>query len=150
MISCRAFCIRFLVEGQYKPRTTGSVTFASLRSNVISLFCSKDFLLGWGKWLLMERKVEGVEENCPQVCQKSPDFKTNIGELRGACRNFLKGGLKFWEKYFALTKIQATLFTLTFMSYMLFTFSHINTFLDQVQPRRLFFFPRFLPLPWFC
>jgi len=29
------------------------------------------------------------------------------------------------------------------MSYMLFQFQHINTFLDQVQPPRLFFFARF-------
>jgi len=56
------------VEEQYKPRTTLSATFASLRSNVISLFCSKDFWLGWGKWFSMERKVERLEENCPQVC----------------------------------------------------------------------------------
>jgi len=35
------------VEGQYKPRTTGSVTFASLRSNVIALLCSQDF--NWGE-----------------------------------------------------------------------------------------------------
>jgi len=56
------------VEEQYKPQTTGLVTFASLQSNVISMFCSKDFWLGWGKWSWMERKVEGLEENCPQVC----------------------------------------------------------------------------------
>jgi len=68
VISYRAFCIKFLVEGQYKPRTTGSVTFASLRSNVISLLCSKDFWLGWVKWLWLERKVEGLEENFPEVC----------------------------------------------------------------------------------
>ena len=30
-------------EVQYKPRSTGSVTFANLRSNVISSLCSKDF-----------------------------------------------------------------------------------------------------------
>jgi len=56
------------MEGQYKPLTTGSVTFASLRSNVIFLFCSKDFWLGWGRWLWMERKVEGLKGNCSQVC----------------------------------------------------------------------------------
>jgi len=33
---------------------------------------------------------------------------------------FNGGGRKFREKYFALTKVQATLFTITFMSYMLF------------------------------
>ena len=43
-------------------------------------------------------------------------------ECRGARRNFIRGGLKFWEKYFALTKVQATLFTITFMSYILFQF----------------------------
>jgi len=31
------------LEGQYKPGTTGKVTFANLRSNDISLLCSKDF-----------------------------------------------------------------------------------------------------------
>jgi len=41
---------------------------------------------------------------------------------QGARRNFLMGGLKFWEKYFAVTKVQATLFTITFMSYTLFQF----------------------------
>jgi len=56
------------VEEQHKPRTTGSVTFGTLRSNVTSLLCSKDFWLGWGKWLWLERKVEGLEESCPQVC----------------------------------------------------------------------------------
>jgi len=35
---------------------------------------------------------------------------------------FMGGGLKFGEKYFALTKVQATLFAITFMSYMLFQF----------------------------
>jgi len=55
------------VEGQYKPRTTVSLTFASLRLNDISLLFSKDFWLGWGKWFWLERKVEGLEENCPQV-----------------------------------------------------------------------------------
>ena len=59
---------------------------------------------------------------------------------QGRTQEFSRGGLKFWEKYFALTKVQATLFTITFMSYMLFQCLHINTFLDQVQPRRLFFF----------
>jgi len=39
--------------------------------------------------------------------------------------------------------VQATLFTTTFMSYMLFQFQYINTFLDQVQPRRLFSLPIF-------
>jgi len=51
--------------------------------------------------------------------------------FRGARRNILKGGgLKFSEKYFALTKakyrlsakVQATLFTVTFMSYPIFQF----------------------------
>jgi len=37
-------------------------------------------------------------------------------------QEFFKGGLKFSEKYFAVTKVQATLFTMTFMSYMLFQF----------------------------
>jgi len=46
----------------------------------------------------------------------------DMSSLRGARRNFLRGGLKFWEKYFALTKVQATLFAITFMSYMLFQF----------------------------
>jgi len=50
----------------------------------------------------------------------------------------------------ALTKVRATLFAITFMSYILFQFQNINTFLDQVQPRRLFFFARFPSLPWFC
>jgi len=56
------------VEGKYKLQTTGSVTFASLPSNVVSLLCSKHFWLGWGKWLWLERKVEGLEENCLQLC----------------------------------------------------------------------------------
>jgi len=37
-----------LSGGAIKPQTTGSVTFASLRSNTISLLCSKDFDLGEG------------------------------------------------------------------------------------------------------
>ena len=42
---------------------------------------------------------------------------------QGRTQEFFKGGgLKFWEKYFALTKVQATLFAVTFMSYMLFQF----------------------------
>jgi len=40
--------------------------------------------------------------------------------VRDTRRNFLSGGLKFWEKYFALTKVQATLFTITFMLYLYF------------------------------
>jgi len=54
---------------------------------------------------------------------KSSFFLNNLTLLyRGARRNFLRGGMKFWEKYFALTKVQATLFTITLMSYMLFQF----------------------------
>jgi len=46
-----------------------------------------------------------------------------LPQSRGARRNVLRGGgLKFWEKYFAVTKPQATLFAITFMSYMLFQF----------------------------
>jgi len=55
------------MEEQYKRRTTGSVTFANLRSNVISLLCFKKNLTGV-RWLRLERKVEGLEENFPQVC----------------------------------------------------------------------------------
>jgi len=51
--------IRFSEEGQYKPRNTrtGSVMFVNLRSNVTSFLCSKDFWLGWQKWLCLVRKV---------------------------------------------------------------------------------------------
>jgi len=53
--------------------------------------------------------------------------------LRGARRNFLRRGLKFWEKYFALTKVQATLFTITFMSYSIcyFNFNTSTLFLTR-------------------
>jgi len=81
VISCRAFCIRFWVEGQYEPRTTGSVTFASLPSNVISLFCSKDFWVGWGKWLWLERKVEGLEENFPKYVKNALISKQTLGHF---------------------------------------------------------------------
>jgi len=58
VISCRAFFIRFVEEGQYKPQTTGALMFASLRSDVISFPCSKDFWLRWWlKWLCLARKV---------------------------------------------------------------------------------------------
>ena len=33
-----------------------------------------------------------------------------VAECRGARRNIVRGGLKFWEKYFGRTKVQATLF----------------------------------------
>jgi len=36
VFSCKAFCIRFPEEGQYKPWNTGSVMFCNLRSNVTS------------------------------------------------------------------------------------------------------------------
>jgi len=55
--SCKAFLIRFWKEGQYKARTTRTLMFASLRSNVISFLCSKDFWLGRPKYLCLERKV---------------------------------------------------------------------------------------------
>ena len=44
------------------------------------------------------------------------------GNRQGRTQEFFRGGLKFWEKYCALTTVQAALFTITFMSYMLFQF----------------------------
>jgi len=69
------------VEGQYKPRTTGSVTFASLRSNVISLLCSKDFSLGWGNWLWLERKAEGLDKIAPKYVEKALISKQTLGHF---------------------------------------------------------------------
>ena len=55
VISCEDFLIRFSLEGQYKPRNVRPIIFASLRSHVRSILCSKDFWLhrgnisGWGE-----------------------------------------------------------------------------------------------------
>jgi len=60
------------VEGQYKPRTTGSVTFASLRSNVISLFCSKGFLTGVREVALDGEESGGIGGKFPSSMLKKP------------------------------------------------------------------------------
>jgi len=38
----------------------------SLRSNVISFLCAKDFWLRWLKWLCLARKVQGLGHNWPK------------------------------------------------------------------------------------
>ena len=55
---------------------------------------------------ISEISLTGMTAPCNQECTQE----------------FFKGGLKFWENYFALTKVQAAVFTITFMSYVLFQF----------------------------
>jgi len=47
VLLCRAFLSDFDWVKQYKPWTTEPVMFASLRLNVTSVLCSKEFWLGW-------------------------------------------------------------------------------------------------------
>jgi len=49
--------VKLWEEGQYKPWPTVALTFGSLPSNVISFLCSKDFWLGWRKWLCLAGKA---------------------------------------------------------------------------------------------
>ena len=51
------YFIRFWEEGQYQPRTTAALIFASPQSNVISFFLFKEFWLSWRKWLCLVGKV---------------------------------------------------------------------------------------------
>ena len=44
------------------------MTFASLRSNVISFALSKGFLTGVREVAVDGEEGGGLEENCPQVC----------------------------------------------------------------------------------
>jgi len=60
--------IRFWMDGQYKRRTTGPMMFAILQS--ISVLYSKKFWLVLGKWLWLERKVNGLGAIAPQVFWK--------------------------------------------------------------------------------
>jgi len=53
-------------EGQYKLRTTGALTFASLPTNVISFFCSKERLTG------MAEMGSSGEESVGNGAQLSP------------------------------------------------------------------------------
>jgi len=62
------------------------------------------------------------EGELAEKCNGSRKMLIILLVFRGARRKLLRGGLKFLEKYFALTKVQATLFSITFMSYMLFQF----------------------------
>jgi len=67
--------------------------------------------------------------------------------VQGRTQEFFKRGLKFWEKYFALTKVQANVFTITFTvchicyfninisTLFLTTFSRDVCFLLPVFPR---------------
>ena len=68
------------MEGQCKPGNTGSVTFANLRSNDISLLCSKDFSRVRGVALAGE-EGGGIGGKLPPSMLNRPDFKTNIGPL---------------------------------------------------------------------
>jgi len=52
--------------------------FASLRSNVISVLCSKDFWLGWQEMTLAGEKDIGTGEIIPKYVKKT-NFKTNTG-----------------------------------------------------------------------
>jgi len=54
--------------------------FDSVRSNVISVVCSKDFRLGWGNELWLKRRVYVVGEISPKLSVvKWPDIKKNTG-----------------------------------------------------------------------
>jgi len=55
--NAKLFFIRFWAERQYKPRTTGYLTLASLPSNIIYVLCLKDVCLRWLKWPCLARKV---------------------------------------------------------------------------------------------
>jgi len=61
-----------LSGGQYKPRITGSVTFASLRSNAISLLCSIGFLTGVREVALDREEGGGIGEKLsPCILKKT-------------------------------------------------------------------------------
>jgi len=94
----------------------------------------------------MEMQIWGRETNYTSLTNQIYTFCTLYKKIRSRpAQGRIQGGGDWGE--FALTKVQDTLFTITFMSYMLFHFLYISIFLDQVQPRRLFFFARFPPLP---
>jgi len=64
VISCKAFFIKCWEEGQYKPRTTGALTFASVPSNVISFFVQRG-LSGMAEMALSGEEGVGTGAQLP-------------------------------------------------------------------------------------
>jgi len=68
--------------------------FASLRSNIISFLCSKDFWLGWRKYLCLEEGKEGTNPRMPNHYGSADSLRWAPNDCGGAEKS------QIYRKYF--------------------------------------------------